>query len=120
MSPSSHPALPPSRAPSPTFGRSTGDVTPTLPSHRWILHPRRGHAALNAGLKSLRGSALTVVGRPDDMTRAGGANLGQGELGDAEKRDLESGLAAMSSKNHGEGIECVPVWLDDKIHTSKS
>lgn len=54
------------------------------------------------------------------MTRAGGDELGQGELGEAEKRDLESGLAAMSSKNQGEGIECVPVWLDDTVHYSES
>lgn len=60
------------------------------------------------------------MGRPDDMNRAGGAELGQGELGEAEKRDLETGLIAMSTKNQGEGIECVPVWLDDKIHFSMS
>lgn len=117
-SPSSHPALPPSRAPSPNSSLSS-ELPPIPLSHRWILHPRRGHAALNAGLKSLRGGELTVVGRPDDMTKAGGAELGQGELGEAEKRDLESGLAAMKVRNEGEGIECVPVWLDDKVHYSK-
>lgn len=54
------------------------------------------------------------------MTRAGGAELGQGELGPAEKKDLERGLMGMSSNNQGEGIECVPVWLDDKVHYSAS
>lgn len=113
-SPSSHPACPPSRAPSPLQG-STGELTPKA-SHRWILHPRRGHAALNSGIKSLSARELIVVGRPDDLNRAPDQELGQGELSADEKRDLERGLRNMSGSAEGEGIGCVPVWLDDKVH----
>lgn len=115
LAPSSHPPCPPSRAPSPDT--ETLKIPHTIPAHRWVLHPRRGHAALNSGLKSLSGRALTVVGRPDDLLRAGGESLGQGELGEVEKKDLERGLKNMAGVSE-EGIGCVPVWLDDKVHYS--
>lgn len=142
LAPSSHPPCPPSRAPSPDNDddspSSSKPSTPTgfrfgpghLPTsnhassekqkkHRWILHPRRGHAALNSGLKSLSGRELVVVGRPDDLMRAGGADLGTADLGGEEKRDLERGLKGMKGAGEG-GIGCVPVWLDDKVHFSTS
>lgn len=118
-SPSLHPACPPSRAPSPQFGSPVVNQTPEDLNHRWVLHPRRGHAALNSGIKSLSSRELIVVGRPDDLERPDGNVLGQGELGEAEKKDLEQGLKAMNGSNEGEGIGCVPVWLDDKVHFSK-
>lgn len=82
LSPSSHPPCPPSRAASPDANGAFVDDQQQPQSHRWVLHPRRGHAALNSGLKSLSGRALTVVGRPDDLMRATGGSIGQGELGE--------------------------------------
>ncbi|KAM0789442.1 hypothetical protein ACM66B_000265 [Microbotryomycetes sp. NB124-2] len=124
--PSFHPPCPPSRPASP-FTPATGLSTPmhehqTLhfsppqQQHRWVLHPRRGHAALNSGLRSLTGRSLTVVGRPDDLMRATGEQLGQADLGSTAKADLERGLKSMAGEG-GQGIGCVPVWLDDKVHS---
>ncbi|KAK4701433.1 ER lumen protein retaining receptor, partial [Phenoliferia sp. Uapishka_3] len=103
LSPSFHPACPPSRAPSPDINGNGGEEQQRLESHRWVLHPRRGHAALNSGLKSLSGRSLTVVGRPDDLMRATGGGLGQGELGEDAKRDLERGLKSMAGEKE-EGL----------------
>lgn len=90
------------------------------PKARWVLHPRRGHAALNSGLKSLNTRPLTVVGRPDDLLRGTeGEVIGTGELGESAKKDLETGLREMAGEGGG-GIACVPVWLDDKVHASLS
>ncbi|GAA5824424.1 hypothetical protein JCM11251_000417 [Rhodosporidiobolus azoricus] len=118
LRPSSHPALPPSRAasPSPESGAATPDPQRQQQTHRWVLHPRRGHAALNSGLKSLKDRQLVVVGRPDDLMNAEGDLLGQNQLGDDAKRDLEKGLKKMSGENE-QGIGCVPVWLEDGLHT---
>lgn len=49
------------------------------------------------------------------------------EVGDGERKDLERGLGALGSGEKGgggaatggEGMDCVPVWLDDKIHDSE-
>lgn len=35
------------------------------------------------------------------------------------KKDLERGLKSMAGEKE-EGIGCVPVWLDDKVHSSAS
>ncbi|KAI5477902.1 trehalose 6-P phosphatase, glycosyltransferase family 20 protein [Pseudohyphozyma bogoriensis] len=114
LSPSSHPPCPPSRAPSPdTAALAKAERGPQL--HRWVLHPRRGHAALNSGLKSLSAKPLVVVGRPDDLVKED-VHISQAELGDEEKKDLEKGLKKMSEE--GEGMGCIPVWLDDKVHTA--
>ena len=88
---------------------------------RWTLHPRRGHAALNSGLRSLSDRGLAVVGRPDDLLRKGGEALTQDDLKEGEKRDLEVGLESMGSVKggHGGGITCVPVWLEEKVHSGK-
>lgn len=59
------------------------------------------------------------MGRPDDLMRADGADLGTADLGGEEKRDLERGLKGMKGAGEG-GIGCVPVWLDDKVHYSTS
>ncbi|TNY18472.1 trehalose-6-phosphate phosphatase [Rhodotorula diobovata] len=122
LRPSFHPALPPSRAASPD-PESLRSHTPApgaikaQQTHRWVLHPRRGHAALNSGLKSLKDRPLVVVGRPDDLMDADGEVLGQNALSDDAKKDLEKGLKSMSNEGT-EGIGCVPVWLDDKLHHS--
>ena len=58
---------------------------------------------------------MTVVGRPDDLLRADGEKLGQAEIADEAKRDLEKGLKEMAGESE-EGIGCAPVWIDDKVH----
>lgn len=50
--------------------------------------------------------------------RSNGDLLGQGELGDTAKKDLERGLKSMAGEAE-EGIGCVPVWLEDKVHTGE-
>ncbi|BGP56129.1 hypothetical protein JCM8202_005896 [Rhodotorula sphaerocarpa] len=133
LRPSFHPALPPSRAasPSPSPLHAPTEVPPDLrhrvhhpdpaaiqqqQTHRWVLHPRRGHAALNSGLRSLKDRPLLVVGRPDDLVKAEGDLLGSNELSEDAKRDLEQGLRKMAGAKE-QGIGCVPVWLDDGLHT---
>ncbi|GAA5853028.1 hypothetical protein JCM8547_004777 [Rhodosporidiobolus lusitaniae] len=121
LRPSFHPALPESRAPSPGPDGASGTATPDRQeqqgqTHRWVLHPRRGHAALNSGLRSLKDRQLLVVGRADDLMNADGDVLGQNDLSDDAKRDLERGLRKMAGDSE-EGIGCVPVWLEDGLHT---
>ena len=144
--------------------QSQATSTSTSKRSKWILHPRRGHAALNSGIKSLSGRSgreLVVVGRPDDLEKVtnlstvadthssqsptknypipessspgavspgvlaansiGWGKLGQGELSARERRDLERGLKEMGGPTTGDGgsgIGCVPVWLEDEVHTS--
>lgn len=50
--------------------------------------------------------------------RSNGDRLGQAELGDVSKKDLERGLKSMAGEAE-EGIGCVPVWLDDQVHTGE-
>lgn len=119
LRPSFHPALPESRAPSPDRAGSSAAARtpePELQAHRWVLHPRRGHAALNSGLRSLKDRQLLVVGRADDLMNAEGDVLGQNDLGDDARKDLEKGLRKMSGDSQ-EGIGCVPVWVEDGLHT---
>ncbi|GAA6002877.1 uncharacterized protein JCM10292_001351 [Rhodotorula paludigena] len=123
LRPSFHPALPESRAPSPdpdslAHTRAHTPAPGSIPqqqTHRWVLHPRRGHAALNSGLRSLKDRPLLVVGRPDDLLSSDGELLGQNSLSDEAKKDLEQGLRKMAGDSE-EGIGCVPVWLDDGLH----
>ncbi|BGP32992.1 hypothetical protein JCM10296v2_004780 [Rhodotorula toruloides] len=141
LRPSFHPALPPSRANSPDSDAASSNgnsnhaasaaaagagisrahtpaphAIPQQQTHRWVLHPRRGHAALNSGLRSLKDRPLLVVGRPDDLMSADGDLMGQNQLSDDAKKDLEKGLRKMGGDDD-EGIGCVPVWLDDGLHT---
>ncbi|SCV70144.1 BQ2448_1538 [Microbotryum intermedium] len=118
LRPSFHPPCPPSRAPSPDSLRAAEQdlPVPQQQRHRWVLHPRRGHAALNSGLKSLTDGPLVVVGRPDDLVKVDGEVLRQVELGETEKKDLERGLRNMAGTSNT-AIGCVPVWLDDKVHS---
>ncbi|GAA5902122.1 hypothetical protein JCM5296_006609 [Sporobolomyces johnsonii] len=119
LRPSFHPELPESRAPSPdgngTGASNSGAATPQQQTHRWVLHPRRGHAALNSGLRSLANRPLLVVGRPDDLVNADGEALSSNQLGATEKKDLERGLRSMAGPE--DGIGCVPVWVEDQLHT---
>ncbi|SCZ90655.1 BZ3500_MvSof-1268-A1-R1_Chr9g10911 [Microbotryum saponariae] len=118
LRPSFHPPCPPSRAPSPDslHAAALDILEPQQQRHRWVLHPRRGHAALNSGLKSLTDGPLVVVGRPDDLIKADGEALRQAELGETEKKDLERGLRNIGGTSNA-AIGCVPVWLDDKVHS---
>ncbi|GAA5980877.1 hypothetical protein JCM11641_004752 [Rhodosporidiobolus odoratus] len=125
LKPSFHPALPISRAASPAQDGSSTSASPApgassqhteSQSHRWVLHPRRGHGALNSGLRSLKDRPLLVVGRPDDLLSAEGELLTQNELTEDAKKDLEKGLKKMAGENE-EGIGCAPVWLEDGLHS---
>jgi len=116
LRPSFHPALPPSRAPSPDVnGGSTLASGQITPKDRWVLYPRRGHSALNSGIKSLSSRPLLVVGRPDDLLQDPGVPLTSNQLGPEEKKDLERGLSQMGAQGR-DGVTCAPVWVEDKLH----
>jgi trehalose 6-phosphate synthase/phosphatase len=116
LRPSFHPALPPSRAPSPDVnGGSTLASGQVTPKDRWVLYPRRGHSALNSGIKSLSSRPLLVVGRPDDLLQDPGVPLTSNQLGPEEKKDLERGLSQMGAQGR-DGVTCAPVWVEDKLH----
>ncbi|GAA5948627.1 hypothetical protein JCM3765_004948 [Sporobolomyces pararoseus] len=117
LRPSFHPALPPSRAPSPDVnGGSVLASGQATPKDRWVLYPRRGHAALNSGIKSLSSRPLLVVGRPDDLLQDPGIPLTTNQLGPEEKKDLERGLSQMGAQGR-DGVTCAPVWVEDGLHT---
>ncbi|GAA5913724.1 uncharacterized protein JCM6883_000026 [Sporobolomyces salmoneus] len=117
LRPSFHPALPPSRAPSPDVnGGSTLASGQITPKDRWVLYPRRGHAALNSGVKSLSSRPLLVVGRPDDLLQDPGVPLTTNQLGPEEKKDLERGLSQMGAQGR-DGVTCAPVWVEDGLHS---
>lgn len=91
---------------------------------RWVLTPRRGHAALNAGIRAMSHNAdVTLVAWPGDMRRGalsqpeqeGFGDLTEEELTPELKKDLANGLAAMGGI--GKGPRCSPVWVDSQ--TSK-
>lgn len=91
---------------------------------RWVLMPRRGHAALNSGIRAMSQEAeVTLVAWPGDMRRGtlnqpeqeGYGDLTQNELTPDLRTDLENGLAAMGGI--GKGPSCRAVWLD--CQTSK-
>lgn len=91
---------------------------------RWVLCPRRGHAALNSGIRAMSQSAdVTLVAWPGDMRRGsqdqpeleGFGDLATEDLTPELKKDLDNGLAAMGGI--GKGPRCRPVWVDSQ--TSK-
>ncbi|EGG10550.1 uncharacterized protein MELLADRAFT_60322 [Melampsora larici-populina 98AG31] len=95
----------------------------TLPSEedrfRWVLEPRRGHAALNAGIKSLSTyRSITLCAYPADLTLGSGHPLDAAKLSDAQTHALDAGLRNLARSEINEsgrrGIECVPVWADEK------
>lgn len=108
----------------PTKSTTGGGAASHNPS-RWVLSPRRGHAALNAGIRAMSQDAdVTLVAWPGDMRRGtlhqqpeleGYGDLEQDELTPELKKDLETGLAAMGGI--GKGPRCRPVWVDSQ--TSK-
>lgn len=111
-----HPGL--SRAASPALD------SPASPNNqkKWILTPRRGHAALNAGIRSLASSAeVTLVAWPGDMRRNVATSpeeedcgdLTEADLTDELKKDLDRGLNAIGGQ--GKGVRCRAVWLEDQM-----
>jgi len=115
---------------SPAVTSSTTQTSPGLgPSDspepaklRWVLTPRRGHAALNAGIRSLGDREVTLVASPGDMFDPQGDPLRMSDLSQPLRKELEAGLAALrrsgSAANQADklrGIQCRPVWLEDDL-----
>lgn len=83
---------------------------------RWVLKPRRVHAALNSGVKSLsENSKIVLVSWPGDIRGVDGEKVGAGSLTHEQRTKLEEGFEDVARKEKGEGIRCVPVWMDDKV-----
>lgn len=100
---------------------SSGGPQPTSPTgsasgSRWVLAPRRVHAALNSGVKSLsENNKVIMVAWPGDIRGPSGEKMGLDQLKDQQKRELEEGLADISGKDEETGVTCVPVWMPDKV-----
>jgi hypothetical protein len=91
------------------------------PSH-WVLRPRRGHSALNSGIKSLEGlQEILLVAWPGDLKlqeETAARDLSFKDLSEAEKVGLENGLWDLGEKDAIEnkgGIRCKPVWISDQV-----
>lgn len=85
--------------------------------HRWVLQPRRGHAALNAGIRSLADRRVVLIAWPGDLRNSRGEHIESKSLNDEQKHSLEEGLTRLAHGNGSDGhtgIECKPVWLDDR------
>ena len=106
------------RAPSPTaiYRDPQQPLSPNSEKKaRWILSPRRVHAALNAGVKSLsENSKILMVAWPGDVRDVNGQKIGPGTLTAEQKTELEEGFADISSRDEKKGIACIPVWMEDK------
>ena len=86
----------------------------------WVLKPRRVHAALNSGVKSLsQQSRVVLIGWLGDVYNVSGDKVGSGTLSTQQREELQAGFddiaAATESKHQDDlpGISCVPVWMDD-------
>lgn len=117
--PSSRPSTPACPAP-PVFptkpdasSRSDQDL-----GFRWVLEPRRGHAALNAGIKSLSAyRSITLCAYPADLFIGGTQHLNAAKLTEAQTHGLDAGLRSLASaeaQGDRKGIECVPVWVEER------
>ncbi|SNX85000.1 related to trehalose-6-phosphate phosphatase [Melanopsichium pennsylvanicum] len=79
------------------------DSPPTAPLRpQWVLTPRRGHTALNSGIRSLCSThRQTFIGWPGDVRFAVQARDDQrsdpSETTDGEKREIEDVLASLDS-----------------------
>ncbi|KAA1107881.1 threalose-6-phosphate phosphatase [Puccinia graminis f. sp. tritici] len=117
----------------------TADEEQEEPAFKWILEPRRGHAALNAGIKSLSNyRSITLCAYPADIRIANHSNelpepIEASKLSELQKLSLDSGLRHLARSaspdqsplnDHHQlpidpngpkrGIECVPVWVGDR------
>lgn len=95
---------------------------------RWVLQPRRGHSALNAGIRSLADRQMTLVAWPGDLRNHEGEPMESRCLTDEQRHALVDGLSNLAQgptddetppeegadAQNRVGIRCRPVWLDDK------
>ncbi|GAA97381.1 glycosyltransferase family 20 protein [Mixia osmundae IAM 14324] len=87
----------------------------TACSARWILTPRRGHAALNSGIRALASDRdVTLVAWPGDLKTTDGEHLEASTISPECKRELEQGLEELGNTRE-KAVKCAPVWLDDKV-----
>ena len=86
----------------------------------WVLKPRRVHAALNSGVKSLaETSKIVMTGWLGDVVDANGEKIGSGSLSKEKRQQLEQGFKEVSLEGDDyTGIECVPVWMEDSTASS--
>ncbi|WAR61527.1 hypothetical protein PtB15_12B215 [Puccinia triticina] len=117
-----HPPPPP-----PPTGTAEQEQEQDEPAFKWILEPRRGHAALNAGIKSLSNyRSITLCAYPADVRIATSAAdlpepIEASKLSETQKLSLDAGLRHLARADHPpaaespkRGIECVPVWVGDR------
>jgi len=84
--------------------------------YRWALTPRRDHAALNSGTKSLaEQTKVVLVAWPVDLHDAEGNKVGAGSLTPKERLQLEDGFKNLVDPNDKTGMSCVPVWMSDEV-----
>ncbi|KAF8137714.1 glycosyltransferase family 20 protein [Boletus edulis] len=108
---------------------------PSVPSRRWKFAPRYGHAAMISGIRSLSATHdQLIVGWTGDILSvpSGGAasaeedsgNTSDGEqripshlVSQADREALETELVGYDEDGQGNKgkLECVPVWLEDKV-----
>ncbi len=87
------------------------DSPPTAPPQpQWVLKPRRGHTALNSGIRSLCSThRQTFIGWPGDIHFAAQARDDQrtdpSETTDTEKREIEDVLASLDKASAWVGQE---------------
>ena len=92
----------PMRTPSRKLGQSPPELVPPPPPPQWVLAPRRGHTALNSGIRSLCAThAQTFIGWPGDIHFA------------AQARGDERKEATQTTDEEREQIEDVLASLDD-------
>ncbi len=82
---------------------------------RWVLTPRRGHAALNAGIRSLGDRDVTLVAYPGELLDENNEILSESEISEDLKKDLDVGLETLAKNSSKKGIRCKAVWLEDKL-----
>ena len=112
----------------------------SVPSKRWKLAPRYGHAAMISGIRSLSATHdQVIVGWTGDIFSAtsegaasaeeSGGNAGNEEqpvpthlVSQADRDALQAELVVYDEDGQGQGIEgnkgkleYVPVWLEDKV-----
>ena len=105
-------------------GRSENVMSPTTKNHsRWVLSPRRVHAALNSGVKSLaENSKIIMIAWPGDVRDTSGQKIGLDSVTEQQKDELEDGFKQLAGEDSSKGVQCVPVWLKDGVsamHTAQ-
>ena len=97
-----------------THAKSHSHTSPT-PS-RWVLTPRRGHAALNAGIRSLGDRDVTLVAYPGELLDENNEILSESEISPQLKEALDLGLESLAKgQDRKKGIRCKAVWLEEKL-----